>query len=198
MAKFTNRIIGYFEKPAKEFTFNPHNWRLHPPEQRRVLNASLKEFGWITGVIENKTTGNLIDGHARIQEVIERNPEELVPFLQVELSEEEEKQILLLFDPISSMADTDAEQVKALLEIVDTENVAFLDLFAKLSGESEINVIEIEKQETSLGVALDYLTFGKERVPLTEEELTALQQKYAEHIQNTGVNNGFIASLFDL
>jgi len=57
-----NRIVGYFEKPARDFNFNPKNWRTHGELQKNAISDVLSEIGWVTGVIENEVTGNLIDG----------------------------------------------------------------------------------------------------------------------------------------
>jgi hypothetical protein len=60
-----------------------------------------------------------------------------VPFIQVELTEAEEAQALLSLDAIAALAETDREQVNALLEQVNTDNanvMKFLTDFAKESG----------------------------------------------------------------
>jgi DNA modification methylase len=41
----------------------------------------------VGAVLENVTTGNLIDGHARIEEVLSKDEETPIPYLKVELSE---------------------------------------------------------------------------------------------------------------
>ena len=43
-----NRVVGYAEKPAKEFKFNPYNWRQHGNLQRSALNSVLSRIGWVT------------------------------------------------------------------------------------------------------------------------------------------------------
>ena len=102
--------------------FNPLNWRRHPDAQQAALAKVLSRIGWVTGVIENVTTGNLIDGHARIDEAMKVNPQTPVPFTQVELTEGEERQILLLLDPLSSMAETDDDRLNRLMELTLLED----------------------------------------------------------------------------
>jgi hypothetical protein len=119
---FKNRIVGYDTKPADQFTANPLNYRKHPQRQRDAVNASLRELGWISTVVENVTTGNVIDGHERIWQALQRNED--VPYLKVELSEAEERLALAVFDPITNMAETDAAILDDLLREVNTGEAA--------------------------------------------------------------------------
>jgi hypothetical protein len=121
-----NRIVGAGTLPASQFQFNPANWRKHPDAQRAALNSVLDKIGWVQGVIVNQTTGNLIDGHARIEEALKQDPSALVPYTEVRLTEKEEKQILLLLDPISSMAETDDALIQQLLADSGIEDEALL------------------------------------------------------------------------
>lgn len=130
--QWQNRIVGSGEKAAKEFNFNPANWRQHSQQQRSALNDVLSRVGWVTGVIFNRTSGNLLDGHARIEEALQKSPESLVPFIEVELSLEEEKQILAVFDPIGAMATTDAEKLAELVDSLDFDSDALTGMLAAL------------------------------------------------------------------
>lgn len=127
-----NRIVCSGEKPASEFNFNPLNWRQHSQQQRSALNDVLSRVGWVTGVIENVRTGNLLDGHARVEEALTKGADTLVPFIQVDLSLEEEKQILAVLDPIGAMATTDAEKLQELVETLDFDSDALTDMLAAL------------------------------------------------------------------
>ena len=121
-----NRIVGSGTKPASEFQFNPLNWRQHPESQRAALREILDRVGWVTGVIENQTTGRLIDGHARVAEALASAPSTLIPYTKVDLTEDEEKQILLLLDPIGGMATADEDALRGLLEMVGLESEQLL------------------------------------------------------------------------
>jgi hypothetical protein len=126
-----NRIVGHGEKPAGEFVLNDLNWRLHPKAQRSALREILSRVGWVTGVIVNATTGHVIDGAARIEEARAKDQATLIPFTQVELSEAEEKEVLLLLDAIGSMATPDDDALTALIGMVGIESA---DLLAALSA----------------------------------------------------------------
>jgi len=128
---FQNRIIGYATKPADQFQANALNYRKHPQRQRDAVNGSLRELGWIAAVIENVRTGNLVDGHERVWQALRNNED--VPYLQVDLSEEEERLALAIFDPITNMAETDAVILNELLQDVNTGEAALQELLATLA-----------------------------------------------------------------
>lgn len=128
-----NRIVGHGEQAAISFMANPLNWRIHPKAQREALTGVLSEVGWVQSVIVNRTTGNVVDGHARIEEALKLGDETPVPFIEVELSEEEEKQVLLTLDPISAMAAADKQNLDALLQDVSTASSAVADMLTELA-----------------------------------------------------------------
>jgi|HubBroStandDraft_6_1064221.scaffolds.fasta_scaffold36652_6 hypothetical protein len=138
-----NRIVGQGVKPANQFRAHPNNWRRHPDNQRNSIRGSLGSIGWIQQVIENVRTGNLIDGHARVEEALARSETEPVPFIQVDLSPEEEKLALAVLDPISAQAASDKEQFNALLQEVETDEPGLLALLEDLA---KANAVESEKQ----------------------------------------------------
>lgn len=163
---FKNRIVGYDTKPADQFTANPLNYRKHPQRQRDAVNASLRELGWISTVVENVTTGNVIDGHERIWQALQRNED--VPYLKVELSEAEERLALAVFDPITNMAETDAAILDDLLREVNTGEAALQALLAELAdgaglygekttGDTPAEVDRAEELRQKWGVAAGQL-----------------------------------------
>ncbi|HOJ21828.1 MAG TPA: hypothetical protein PLY56_09860, partial [Armatimonadota bacterium] len=88
-----NRIVGYGEQPASQFLANPNNWRIHPQAQREALRGALNEVGWVQAVIVNRRTGYLVDGHERVWQALQ-NGDALVPYIEVDLSPEEEAYVL--------------------------------------------------------------------------------------------------------
>lgn len=128
---FVNRIISYGTKPADQFEANPLNYRRHPQRQRDAVQASLRELGWIGVVVENVRTGLLIDGHERVWQALQNNED--VPYIEVDLSEEEEKLALAVFDPITYMAETDSAILDELLRDVNTGEAALQELIEGLA-----------------------------------------------------------------
>jgi len=120
---YSNKIVGHDEVDPKTLTPNPANYREHPKQQREAIKGSLSELGWIQEIIVNKTTGNIIDGHLRVEDAIE-NGESTVPIVIVELTEEEEKLALLVIDPIAAMAKENKDKVKSIIDNVSTTNEA--------------------------------------------------------------------------
>jgi len=113
---FKNRIVRYDVKRADQFTMNPENWRRHPQRQRDALKGSLSTLGWVKPVIENQRTGYVLDGHERIWNALPNN--DLVPYIVVDLSEEEEKLALAILDPLSELATMDPQQFVLLADQV--------------------------------------------------------------------------------
>lgn len=134
-----NRIIGYDTKPASQFTPNPLNWRVHPVVQREALRGLLGEVGWVGAVLENKQTGNLIDGHARIEEALSKDKDEPIPYLLVDLTPEEEKLVLASFDPVAALAVADTSQLETLLAEVSAGSDAVDKMLADLAVKEGIN-----------------------------------------------------------
>jgi hypothetical protein len=113
-----NKVVGHGTKKASEFKQNPKNWRLHPEEQRAMLSEMISRVGFISPVIVNVTTGNLIDGHARVKEMLDAGDVE-VPYVEVELTEQEEAEALVTFDPITEMAERDQGMLGELIDTIE-------------------------------------------------------------------------------
>lgn len=118
--KWKNRIIGHDLVNPKDIIPNPDNWRVHPVFQRESLNGVLDQVGWVQSVIVNKNTGNLVDGHLRVEEALNKN--EQVPVVYVDLTEEEEKLILATIDPIGSLATINNHILSELLGDIESDN----------------------------------------------------------------------------
>lgn len=121
MTEWKNRIVGHGELPADQFLVNPFNPRIHPEPQRKAVEASLTRLGWIAPVIVNKTTQHVIDGHERIWQAI-GNGNALVPYIEVELTEDEEKVALMTFDYITLMAEYDPDMLATLQAQIEEES----------------------------------------------------------------------------
>lgn len=197
-AKWKNRIVYSGEKRACEFVFNPENWRMHPQIQRDAINEIFAKIGWVQGVIESEHSGRLIDGHARIEEALKIDPEMMIPFVTVDLTEEEEREMLLLLDPIGNLAVTNTQKFSALMELVDVETAGLLDVIASMSRESLIETAELEKQGGGLGELLSYLRFDGVQIPLTDEELSELKRRYEAYVEEHQTFYGFPAALLGL
>lgn len=142
-----NRIVGEGEQPAGQFLANPHNWRLHPRHQQDALKGTLDELGWIQRVIVNRRSGHVVDGHARITLALRQGEDTPVPYLEVDLSDEEERLALATLDPISALAATDGAKLDELLQGVNSGDAAVQQMLAELAEDAGIVPLEAKTAE---------------------------------------------------
>ena len=64
--EYKNKIVKQENVDPRKLKANPNNFREHPMTQSKAMIGSLEELGWISGVVVNINTGNLIDGHLRV------------------------------------------------------------------------------------------------------------------------------------
>jgi len=134
--RWQNRIVGHADVPPDQLIPNPSNPRRHPAAQRAALTGSLDTVGWVAETTLNVRTGNLVDGHARLEEALRRG-EPTIPVTYVDLSEDEERLVIATFDPIGAMASFDAARLDELLATLKPEKDALaglLDDLARANG----------------------------------------------------------------
>lgn len=141
-----NRVVGFVEKPANQFTANALNFRRHPGAQRDAFRGLLAEIGFAGAVLENVRTGNLIDGHLRIEEALSVDESQLIPCVQVDLSEAEERLLLATYDPLGAMATADKDVLDSLLGQVAADDEHVRKMLASLAEE---NGLTEERREVS-------------------------------------------------
>ena len=134
-----NRIVGHGEEAPDQLLANPKNWRLHPKHQQDALAGVLSEVGWVQDVIVNRTTGHVVDGHARVGIAISKR-EASVPVVYVELTPDEEAKVLATFDPLGAMAGADREQLEDLLKEVRTDDAALRGALRDLADDNGIEL----------------------------------------------------------
>lgn len=135
MPRWQNRIVAFGTVAPEQLLANPFNYRHHPGFQRDALRGSLDDLDIITPVVVNRTTGHLIDGHARVEEFISHGVDE-VPVAYVELTQEQEKRALLMLDPIAALAIPNETALVDLLGDVDIDNEALQRMLDDLLAES--------------------------------------------------------------
>lgn len=135
MANWQDRITGFERVAPDQLRANPMNWRKHPASQQAALTGILNEVGWADAVKVSTKTGNIVDGHLRVELAL-RNGDPTVPVLYLDVDDAEEKKLLATFDPIGAMAETDAEILDALLREVNTGEVAIQEMLAVLATDA--------------------------------------------------------------
>jgi len=132
-----DRIKELRKVRASELLPNPKNWRKHPDAQANALRGTLSEIGYADALIAYETPGGLmlIDGHLRA----ETTPDQEVPVLVTDLTEEEADTLLATLDPLSAMARTDQNSLLELVSSLNIQNDAVnLMLEAVLEGETQV------------------------------------------------------------
>ena len=138
LPQWSNRIVRYGTMAADQFTAHPMNPRRHPQEQREAVKGSLDALGFIAPVVINRQTGFIVDGHERVMQALGKGDDTLVPFVEVDLSEDEEALALASFDWITQMAYYDNAALKGLMHQIDTDNAALQSLLASMAEENGI------------------------------------------------------------
>ena len=121
-----DRIKALKRVKASELIPNPKNWRIHSQSQQDALKGVLTEVGYADALLVRETDDGymLVDGHLRA----ETTPDESVPVLVLDINEQEADLVLATLDPLASMATSDDNQLKSLLESISTDNIEVNDL----------------------------------------------------------------------
>lgn len=138
--EWKNRIVSSGTMPADQFLAHERNWRKHPPVQQMAIKSVLDKVGWVQSVVVSARSGKVLDGHMRVEAALTHGDQTLVPYIEVDLTEEEENLILATLDPISAMAITDESLLADLLNGFESEDQ---DLLATLSVISATNHIDL-------------------------------------------------------
>ncbi len=110
------------------------------------MSAVLSSIGYVDALLARRLpdgTLELIDGHLRL----DTTPDSEVPVLVCDLNDEEAKQVLLTFDPLSAMASTNAAMLDGLLQQVDINDEEIQKLCAKLADDAGLYKDEKENLE---------------------------------------------------
>jgi len=81
----------------------------------------------------------MIDGHERVENAL-KHADAYVPYMQVDLSPEEEAQALLSIDAMSALAETDQGSIDSLLEQVSTDDPDLAAFLASLGSGSDEHI----------------------------------------------------------
>lgn len=147
-----SRIVGHGKADPKTLKANPLNWRMHPETQTRAMRAAFERLGVIEGVIVNKRTGHIVDGHMRCELAIE-NEEPLVDVIYIDISLEEEKLALSIINPMAELASTDPEKLAELLGGVKRQGGPLDELLASLEEQAVGAVMKEVREKESSGTS---------------------------------------------
>ena len=137
MAQIKNRIKELKQVKIGDIKANPKNWRTHPVSQQNAMRGVLDEIGYADAVMVRETEDGymLIDGHLR---TAIGDPNEEIPVLVVDLTEEESDLLLATFDPIGEMAGRDEMKITELIESVNSDNLQINELLQSLNNNFDL------------------------------------------------------------
>lgn len=139
--KYRSRVVEFIpDFPTVDLIEHPDNWRLHPEQQKKMLEGLLQRHGKIDAIIAYRSEkyGGLviIDGHQR------HGMDETYPVLVIDVTDAEAAEILLTYNPLGEMSTTDTDSYRELLAAIDAnaieETIAIGLLAEQVLGESII------------------------------------------------------------
>ncbi len=118
--KYRSRIVEFLPAfPTADLIEHPENWRLHPEQQKQMLAGLLDRYGKIDAIIAYRSEkyGGLviIDGHQR------HGMDDVYPVLVIDVTDQEASEILLTYNPLAEMSETDKDSYRDLLATIDTQ-----------------------------------------------------------------------------
>ena len=159
---WTNRIVGHDEINPEQLLANPKNYRIHPREQQSAVTGSLDTIGWFDEVTVNKRTGFVVDGHLRVQLALTHR-QASIPVKYLDLSEQEEDQVIMSKDYLVSMGKIDREALQSLTDVLKVEDDRILRMLETMKDQygmhqfKQEDRIKEEKQEEIREAAISLL-----------------------------------------
>lgn len=159
-----------------QINLNPYNPKRHTEEKIKQQKKNLQKVGYLGGITWNEVTGNLIDGHRRVQAMdlyykYNGTPETdyTVKVEVVQLDDKQEKEQMTYMALGNTRADLELvakylPEIDAAAAGIDGDYLKEIDAFVYTSESVEINTLTID----------DLLP-----IPTTEEPTTAEEKKAA-------------------
>ena len=186
-------------KNISELNGYEKNARTHSQEQLEQIAASIQEYGWTNPVLIDENN-EIIAGHGRCA-AAELVGIEQVPTIQLNgLSDAQKRAYRIADNRLPMNAGWDDELLKAELStLIDEGYIISLTGFDeeeidKLLSETGIN-IDFDDDEDSTGVDIDYLTFCRKKIPLSESEAAGLMMALENYVERNGSMFGFASNL---
>ena len=149
--QWQNRIVGQRPIPVKDLIDNPDNWRQHPRNQLTALAALLDRLGEAKPIVVRAGTNRIIDGHARVA-LARKRKQSTITAVEVELTDDEEREALALLDPLAALAVQDAEHWRRLRRDVTEADAALGELVRRLAGDETLPDLALSDPQSSQDV----------------------------------------------
>jgi len=141
-----NRVKSLRMVPASDLRPNPLNWRTHPKAQADALRGVLAEVGLADACLARELPDGslmLIDGHLRAETLGTGD----IPVLVLDVTEREADKILLLLDPLASMAGMNAVALNELLRGVSTGEQSLAAMLEDMAANAGIIPAESSERD---------------------------------------------------
>lgn len=148
---FKSETVEVKRSVIKLASYNP---RVITDEAKNILKKSLKQYGIVGGLVWNKRTSTLVSGHQKIailDSVVRYDgtgaTDYMVKVEAIDVDEETEKKMNILFNNPKAMGEYDYEKLGELLSGIDYHEVGFneedmnligIDTTMKTDGENEL------------------------------------------------------------
>ena len=151
-----DRVIDFRRIPARDLQAHDGNWRQHPSLQQEALLGTLREIGIAGALLVYHSPAHdgalvTIDGHLRKA----LDPEQIWPCLVLDVDDAEAAYILATHDPISAMAEANADVLARLLSEVQSSEAAVQAMLSELAEQEGISLPEFApdgiEQQGNLG-----------------------------------------------
>ncbi|MBQ8331117.1 MAG: ParB N-terminal domain-containing protein [Clostridia bacterium] len=158
-------------KDIRPAAYNPRVVLKPGDAEWESLKNSLGKFGLVEPLVFNKTTGNLVSGHQRLN-VLKTSGAEEAEVVIIEVDEEKEKLLNIALNKIDG--DWDYKKLEALFDEIDSEDIKFTgftpdELYNLFDG--EIPEDEDDDEEESNGSTDSGEKDSKEADPENPPEL---------------------------
>lgn len=179
--KIRDRIKELRRVKAANLVPNPRNWRTHPQAQQDALRGLLSEVGYADALLCREDADGrlvLIDGHLRA----ETTPDQRVPVLVLDVTEEEADKLLLTLDPLAAMAEASQQRLGELLAATSTKSEAVQALLDELAAKNGIDLFEAGSDEArDAEPQIDRAAELQEQWGTESGQLWAIPGKAGEH-----------------
>lgn len=169
-----------------------------------AVAESIREFGFRNPILVDGT-GVVINGHTRLAAARTLGLDTVPVIVAADLSDAQIKALRIVDNKTGEIANWDYDLLAAELEAIDTLDPALValtgfeidDVLDELATKG-FDSISIEAETDSVPKRLmPTLTFGNNKIPLSDEEAVTLATVYHDYVEANRTNLGFIAFLLD-
>ena len=118
--------------------------------------------------------------------------EPIIDVTEIELNEEEEKELIIKDN--NEFGEFDYDKLQQIYDEINLVNFGFDEALFYNPEEDDTVLTKIKG---STPVKINMLSFGKNVVAVTKEEYETLVERYNDYVDITGVNFGFVKSLLE-